>query len=153
MKASKNCLDLIKKWEGLYLNAYLDPVGIPTVGWGCIVYPNGKPVKLGDKITVQQAEEYLLFECETISGSLDPLITIDVNQNQFDALVSFTYNFGVGAFERSTLRKKLNKGDILGASQEFERWVFVTESGVKKKLLGLVKRRKDEQELFLKEVD
>ena len=75
------------------------------------------------------------------------------NQNQFDAIVSFTYNFGVGAFERSTLRKKLNKGDILGASQEFERWVFVTEGGVKKKLLGLVKRRKEEQDLFLKEVD
>ena len=152
MKPSNNCLTLIKKYEGLYLNAYTDFSAV-SIGYGTTKYPNNKSVKLGDKITKEQAEEYLLFECETISDSLDPLIIIDVNQNQFDALVSFTYNFGVGAFERSTLRKKLNKGDILGASQEFERWVFVTESGVKKKLLGLVKRRKEEQELFLKEVD
>lgn len=121
MKYSKKCLSLIRKWEGLYLDAYLDPVGIPTIGYGTIRYPNNKAVKLKDKITKEQAEEYLLFECETISNSLDSLITIDVNQNQFDALVSFTYNFGVGAFERSTLRKKLNKGDITGASQEFGR--------------------------------
>lgn len=149
MKVSEKGLSLIKKWEGLYLNAYLDPVEIVTIGYGSVCYPNGKLIKLKDKITKQQAEQYLKAECEIISEHLYPLINATINQNQFDALVSFCYNFGINAFTNSTLRKKLNKGDLLGAAQEFDRWVFVTESGVKKKLLGLVNRRKDERELFL----
>lgn len=147
MKHSKNCLALIKKWEGLYLNAYPDFTAI-SIGYGTTKYPNGRLVVLSDKITEDQANEYLEFECNNISKSLLKLINVPVSQNEFDALVSFCYNFGINAFNKSTLRKKLNNNDKPGAALEFDRWVFVTSGGVKKKLQGLVNRRKDERELF-----
>lgn len=152
MKASQNCLTLIKKYEGLYLNAYLCPADILTIGYGTIKYPNGNLVKLKDKITEAQAEEYLVFECKEIAKVLNSLIKVNINQNQFDALMSFCYNLGVGAFERSTLFNLLNKGDIMGAANEFERWVYATKNGVRIKLPGLIKRRKDEAELFVKDI-
>jgi lysozyme len=150
MNFSKNCLDLIKTWEGLFLDAYIDPVGVPTIGYGTIRYPNGQIVKLGDKITKQQAEAFLQDECNEFSESLASLINVPIDQNQFDALVSFCYNLGVGAFEGSTLRKELNAGNISNAANEFDRWVFGMIGGVKTQLPGLVNRRKDEKALFLK---
>lgn len=149
MKYSNKCLSLIKKWEGLYLYAYLDPVNIPTIGFGTVRYPDGKLVTLKDKITEQQAEEFLQDECERMAVELSTLITVTVNQNQFDALLSFSYNLGVGSFKTSTLRRKLNSGDTLGAAEEFSRWVYATDKRVKIKLPGLVNRRNDEQKLFL----
>ena len=149
MNFSQKCLELIKKWEGLYLDAYLDPVKIPTIGYGTIRYPNGEAVRLGDRITKQQAEGYLQYECEGIIGRLSSLISVTVTQNQFDAIVSFCFNLGVGAFEDSTLRRELNNGNFAGAANEFDRWVFATENGVKIQFPGLVNRRNDEQALFL----
>jgi lysozyme len=77
------------------------------------------------------------------------MVTVDVSQGQFDALVSFVYNVGAGAFENSTLLEKLNAGDYRGAFDEFERWNKVTVNGEKIVSSGLVKRRRREQELFL----
>ncbi|OZH55730.1 lysozyme, partial [Hydrocoleum sp. CS-953] len=103
MQISQNCLDLIKKWEGLFLNAYLDPVGIPTIGYGTTRYPDGQVVQLGDRISERNAEAYLRYECSRVAREISGLIRVPVNQNQFDALVSFAYNVGTGAFQGSTL--------------------------------------------------
>jgi lysozyme len=85
MKISQNCLNVIMKWEGFYLDAYLDPVGIPTIGYGTIRYPNGVKVRLGDKITKAEAEAFLKLECDEIVESLEALLAgISLNQNQFD---------------------------------------------------------------------
>jgi lysozyme len=82
MKISKNCLDLIEKWESLKLDAYIDPVGIPTIGWGTIRYPNGQKVKMGDKISQAEAEAFLKFEIDDIVGDLSPSLTgVNLNQN------------------------------------------------------------------------
>ncbi len=150
MKISQNCLDLVKKWEGFRREAYLDPVGIPTIGYGTIRYPEGRPVHLGDIITEQQAEGFLLDECEDFAEQLSAMIEVPLNQNQIDALVSFTYNVGPGAFKNSTLRRKLNGGDINQAAAEFAKWNKGTIDGVKQVLPGLVSRRAEEATLFKK---
>ncbi len=150
MEISQNCLDLIKKWEGLFLNAYLDPVGIPTIGYGTTRYPDGQVVRLGERISERNAEAYLRYECSRIAREISPLIKVPVNQNQFDALVSFAYNVGTGAFQGSTLLRKLNQGDYQGAANEFSRWVNGVVNGVFQPLPGLVSRRADEQRLFLR---
>ncbi|HNQ14883.1 MAG TPA: lysozyme, partial [Pyrinomonadaceae bacterium] len=97
MNISQNCLDIVKKWEGFKLEAYLDPVGIPTIGYGTIRYPDTTRVKLGDRISEPQAEAFLKFEIDATVKSLNVLLQgIDLNQNQFDAVVSLCYNIGVG---------------------------------------------------------
>jgi lysozyme len=151
MKISKNCLDLIEKWESLKLDAYIDPVGIPTIGWGTIRYPNGQKVKMGDKISQAEAEAFLKFEIDDIVGDLSPSLTgVNLNQNQFDAVVSLCYNIGVGGFQNSTVLKKLKAGDFPAASKAFDLWNKGTANGVKVVLQGLVNRRKDERALFEK---
>jgi lysozyme len=148
MNISKTCLDLIKKWEGCKLEAYLDPVGIPTIGWGTIAYPDGEPVAMGDRISQDQADGFLQHECNSIVPRIGRLATVGLNQNQFDALVSFAYNVGVGAFAESTLLSKLNQGDYAGAAAEFPRWNKGEVDGMKVELPGLTNRRKDERALF-----
>lgn len=151
MKISPNCLTLIKKWEGFHLDAYSDPVGIATIGYGTRRYPNGQKVHLGDKITEQEAEAFLKFECDKVAEEVSKLVNgISLNQNQFDAIVSFSYNVGTGAFADSTLLKKLKANDFSAAANEFERWVKGTKNGVQTKLPGLVDRRKSERALFEK---
>jgi lysozyme len=152
MNISPQVLELIKKFEGFRSDAYLDPVGIPTIGYGTIRYPNGQKVKLGDKITEQQAEFFLKLKCDEIAEEASKLVSgISLNQNQFDALVSFCYNVGTGAFADSTLLKKLKDNDFGSAAKEFDNWVKGTVNGEKITLPGLVNRRKDERSLFEKE--
>lgn len=137
-------IDLIKKWEGLRLTAYQCSAGVWTVGYGYTwnVYK-------GMKITQSQADAFLRDTLKVFERDVNRLVTVQLNQNQFDALVSFTYNLGAGALANSTLLKKLNAGDYYGASQEFKKWVYAD----KKKLRGLVNRRKDEAELFLNPIE
>ena len=149
MRNLKPALDLIKEFEGLRLKAYLDPVGLPTIGWGNTRYQDGKPVKMGDEITQEQADEMLLDDVAVRAEKLEDLIEVQVNDHQFGALVSFAYNVGIGAFTNSTLRRKLNAGDYEGASNEFKRW---NKAGGKV-LNGLVRRRKAEKDLFNKPVE
>lgn len=137
--------EMIKKFEGLYLKAYLDPVQIPTIGWGTIKYPNGQKVKMGDVITKEQAQAYLEHEVNKFAEAIEKLVKVACNDNQFCALVSFAYNVGSGALASSTLLKKLNAGDYIGASNEFARW---NKAGGKV-LKGLTRRREDEKNLFL----
>jgi len=142
MQPSQNCIDLIKKFEGLRLNAYLDSVNVPTIGYGTTMYPDGSKVKIGDTIVSAQAEEYLMEDIKRRSSAIGNL---PVNQNQFDAIICFAYNVGLGAFNKSTLRKKViaNANDPEIAAQ-FMRW---NKAGGKV-LNGLTKRRKAEADLY-----
>ena len=139
----KQLEDEIKESEGLRLNAYLDPVGVPTIGWGTTVYPDGHKVQLGDTITKDQAEAYLQHDIDKARTAVEKTIDQPLKQNELDALTSFEYN--TGGIQASTLATKLNKGDKAGAASEFDRWVH----GDGAVLPGLVKRRAREKKLFL----
>ena len=141
MNVSETGIELIKKFEGCVLKAYKCPAGIWTIGYG-----HTSNVKKGQTITQEQAENYLKQDLNRFEISVNNLVNVRLNQNQFDALVSFCYNLGSGNLKNSTLLKLLNKKDYTGAAEEFDRWVYA--SG--KKLSGLVKRRAAEKELFLK---
>ena len=148
MIVSKNGLDIIKEFESFRAKPYLCPSGIPTIGYGSTYYPDGKKVTLQDKeITEEKAFEILEYIANKDFGSnINKVVKVPLNQNQFDALVSFVYNIGSGNFEKSTLLKKVNQSDFIGASLEFEKW----NKANGKVLNGLTKRRLAEKELFLK---
>lgn len=139
MKISKNGIALIKKFEGCRLTAYKCPSGVWTVGYG---HTSG--VKKGQRITQRQAEAYLIEDVRKFENGVNKYVSAPLNQNQFDALVSFTYNCGLTAFKNSTLRKKLNAKDYAGAGEELLRWNKA--SGVV--LDGLKRRRNAEKALF-----
>ena len=146
MKTSKAGLDLIKQFESFRAAPYLCSAGVPTIGYGTTVYPNGIKVKLSDqKITQQLAETFLQHHVNVIEKDVSKLVKVTLTQNQFDALVSFGYNGGIGAFGDSTLLKLLNAGDIDNASKQFERW---NKAGGKVSN-GLTRRRNAEKALFL----
>ena len=148
MKISNNGIELIKQFEGLSLKPYLDAVNIPTIGFGSTYYEDGTKVTLKDKpITEERATQLLEFIAnKTFSENINKVVKVPLNQNQFDALVSFAYNIGNKNFNWSTLLKKLNQSDYEGASLEFGRW----NQASGKILSGLVLRRQKEKELFLK---
>lgn len=148
MKISNNGLDLIKEFEGFSSTPYLCPAKIPTIGYGSTYYEDGTKVTLKDKaITEQRATELLEFIAnKTFSENINKVVKAPLNQNQFDALVSFAYNIGNKNFNWSTLLKKLNLSDYEGASSEFLRW----NQANGKILNGLVSRRQKEKELFLR---
>lgn len=143
---SDNGMKLLEQFEGLRLDAYLDSAGIATIGWGSIKYPNGNKVKLGDKITNAQAKEYKLHDLKEFESTVNTSVKVPLTQNQYDALVSLSYNIGSGAFKNSTLLKKLNSGDYKGAAEQFLVWNKVNS----KRVQGLVNRREAERNLFLK---
>lgn len=141
---SKNGLELIKKHEGLRLSAYKCPAGILTIGYG-----HTKTVKPGMTINKEMAELLLKIDVMAAENAVRNLVNIQLNQNQFDALVSFTFNLGGRNLERSTLLKLLNAGKILEAGEEFMKWTKARQPGGLKELPGLVKRRAEEKALFL----
>lgn len=149
MKVSDLFYRLIVKFEGFVSCPYKDQVGIPTIGIGTTHYPSGKKVTMQDPcITVAQAKEYMQTHIEPIEEMLNKELP-QLNQNQFDALVSFIYNVGDGAFRSSTLLKKakidVNDPEI---RNQFMRW---NKAGGKT-LAGLTSRRKQEAELYFKPV-
>ena len=146
MVVSKNCVDLVKRFEGFRGMPYLCPAGIPTIGYGSTFYPNGKKVTMKDSgITESEATEMLRYTLDKIfAPGVSKALKVEVKQNQFDALCSFAYNLGVAALAGSTLMKKLNVGDIAGAGKEFDKWV---KAGGKV-LNGLVARRAAERKLY-----
>jgi len=141
MEAGKNCIDLIKKFEGLRLESYKCPAGLWTIGYGNTQWENGIRVKENQVIDIQRAEKLLIYWVNKYANR----INLKVNQNQFDALVSFAYNVGIGNFDSSTLKKKViaNPNDP-SIKDEFMKWV----SSRGKQLPGLVKRRKEEANLY-----
>lgn len=145
-KISKKGLDLIKKFEGLKLKPYLCSAGVPTIGYGNTLYENGKKVSLKDSvITESRATELLSYSLRNLEQQVDSFCRDDINQNQFDALVSFAFNLGPYNLKSSTLLKKVNKNPKDPTIRdEFMRW---TKAGGKV-LKGLVERRKAEADLY-----
>ena len=139
MRTSRKGIEFIKAHEGLRLDAYLCPAGVPTIGYG---HTHG--VKMGDRITAEQAEKFLIGDLIVAETEVNRY-GLDLTQNQFDALVSFVYNIGAGNFRSSTLLKRLkanpNDPDI---ANQFMRWVY----GDGKVLPGLIRRREDEAKLY-----
>lgn len=145
---NKATLDLIKGFEGLRLNAYVDPAtgGEPiTIGYGTTIYNGIQKVKLGDKITEPQAEVFLQYDINKFAEKIKPLIKKSLNDNQFGAIVSFTYNVGIGNLTSSTLLKKTNiNPNDSSIAMEFAKW---NKAGGKV-MAGLTRRRQAESNLY-----
>lgn len=139
MKTDKKGIELIKEFEGCKLKAYQDSVGVWTIGYG-----HTKGVNKGDSITQKQADQYLIEDLADAENAVNRLVKVEINQDMFDALVSFTFNLGVGNLQSSTLLRLLNQGKYSESAEQFVRWVFAGG----KKLDGLVRRRNAEQKLF-----
>jgi type VI secretion system secreted protein VgrG len=155
LKTNSEGLKLVRKSEGFFSKPYIDPVGIPTIGYGTIKYPDGRSVTMKDPaITEAQAEAFLRHEAKEKEDAVKKMVKVPLNENQFSALVSFSYNVGTGALQNSTLLKKLNSGDYDGAADEFGKWnkgtVTNKKTGKKEKveLKGLTTRRAAEKKLF-----
>ncbi|MFJ5378144.1 lysozyme [Pectobacterium sp. CHL-2024] len=145
MQISANGINLIKRFEGCELAAYPDVVGVWTIGYGWTQPVDGKPIRRGMTIDAATADRLLKTGVVQYEQAVNQLVKVEINQNQFDALVSFTYNLGTRSLSTSTLLKKLNSGDIAGAAAEFARW---NRAGGKE-LAGLTRRREAERALFL----
>jgi len=154
MKLSKDGLDRIAGYEGYhdalpdgsckaYQRTYNGKKDKWTIGFGCT-----SGVYEGLVWTRAQADDAFLKELTTFEAAVNRMVTVDLNQNQYDALVSFAYNCGTDALEKSTLLKKLNKGDYKGAADQFQYWNNVNHKPVK----GLTQRRASEATIFLKPV-
>lgn len=141
MNISQKGIDLIKKFEGCSLSTYKCPAGILTIGYG----HTGSDVHAGQRITQEEAERLLRSDLTIHCNNVSKLVIVPLTQYQFDALVSFEYNIGYGAFKNSTLLKLLNDGKYINASEQFERWKYAGG----KVLAGLVRRRQAEKNLFL----
>lgn len=146
IQISENGLNLIREFEGLRLNAYLDSAGIPTIGFGTTRYEDGSRVKIGDKITKQKAFHLL---SRHLDNEVIPVIAVNVKsalqQHQIDALASLIYNIGAGNFRTSSVLKKIN--DNAGLKEIKNSWIMWNKA--KGKVLpGLVRRRAAEFKMF-----
>jgi len=142
MKINKAGLDLIKQYEGLRLKSYRCAANVLTIGWGS----TGTHVKENMAITQEQAEQLLMKDLVRFEEGVDQLVTVSLTENQFAALVSFSFNVGLANLKSSTLLKLLNSGKYKEASLEFSKWNKAAGSV----LAGLTKRREAEKALFLK---
>jgi lysozyme len=140
---SANGMALTKEFEGLRLTAYQDVGGVWTIGCG----HTGAGVEPGLTITETEAETYLRLDMQEAVACVNLLVSSELSQNQFDALVDFCFNVGSGSFARSTLRKLLNAGQWMSAAAQFAQWANVGG----KPSPGLARRRLAEAKLFLAE--
>jgi len=131
--------DLIKKWEGLRLEAYLCSAGVPTIGYG---HTHG--ISLGMTCTEDQANQWLIEDILDAHKVIERLVTVSLNDHQLDALTSFVFNLGVTNLQHSTLLKLLNQGKYMEASNQIPRWNRAGGSIIQ----GLVNRREEERQLF-----
>ena len=141
MNISQKGIDLIKSFEGCRLTAYRCPANVLTIGYG----HTGADVTAGLKITQEQAEKLLKSDLLVHCNNVSKAVKVPLTQNQFDALVSFEFNVGYGAFVSSTLLKLLNQKKYKEAAAQFDRWIYAN----RKVLAGLVRRRTAEKKLFL----
>lgn len=142
MKLDNEGKKFIKSWEGFRATPYLCTGGVPTIGWGTT---KGITMK-HPAITREQADQWFDRDIRVFENAVNKAVKVDLNQHQFNALVSFTYNVGVGALQNSTLLRVLNERAYLEAADQFLRW---NKSGGKV-TTGLVRRRNAERDLFLK---
>ncbi|NVZ91304.1 lysozyme [Pseudomonas yamanorum] len=140
MRTSQKGVSLIKSFEGLRLKSYQDSVGVWTIGYGAT-----RGVTAGMTITNDQAERMLLNDIARFEPEIERLVKVTLNQAQWDALMSFTYNIGAANLKSSTLLRLLNNGDYGGAAEQFPRWNKAGDQV----LAGLVRRRAAERMMFL----
>jgi len=146
MELSNKGVKLIQQFEGFCRSPYLDQALVPTIGYGTTHYHH-RAVRMSDKSITKSEATYLMRSQidMTYGKAVNHLVRVPITQNQFDALVSFTYNEGVNALKTSTLLKRLNNGKILKADKEFAKW----NKANGKVNRGLTNRRKKEAKLFL----
>ena len=140
MNISKRGIDLIKSFEGCKLTSYKCPAGVWTIGWGT----TGPTIVSGLKWSQEQADSAFEKHLAEFSQGVTDLLKVPVTQSQFDALVSFAYNVGLGALRKSTLLRLLNSGDYSGAAGEFGKWI---NKGTDFEA-GLRRRREAERQLY-----
>lgn len=141
---TQECLSLIKRFEGFSPTIYMDAAGLPTIGYGHLLRP-GETEMFQRGISHEAATALLIKDVEAAERSVLRLISVSLTNGQFDALVSFTFNLGSGALQRSTLRRKVNREEHADVPTEFMKWVWAGG----RKLKGLVKRRQAETLLYL----
>lgn len=151
MKISAEGLQLIKDAEGLRLKAYKCSAGVWTIGYGTTSATGLIDIKPDTTITKAQAEKLLLKSLKAYEDCVNECVTVELKQSQYDALVCFCYNIGCGAFKKSTLLKKLNKGDYNAVPSELMKWVTITVKGKKVRSTGLINRRTKEAALWSKD--
>ena len=139
MRASLESVELIKHFEGCHLDAYLCPAGVWTIGYG-----HTAGVKEGDSIDQEAAEAFLIEDLESFERSVTQLVEVPLTQQQFDALVSWTFNLGAGNLAESTLLRELNNYQYAKVPEQMMRWVRAGG----KVLDGLVRRRAAEAAMF-----
>ena len=146
MKLSNKGYDLIKKYEGFVSKPYLDAVGVPTIGYGNTYYPDGRKVTLQDKsINEEEATNLLRYIVAEFEDGVYDLVKQPLKQHQFDSLVSFSYNLGLGALKNSSLLSRVNSNpNNAYIPNEFTKWV---KAGGRE-LRGLAKRRVEEANIY-----
>lgn len=145
MQTSQNGINLIKSSEGCKLQAYKDVVGVVTIGYG----HTEAGLQMGTTWTQDQVDQALAKDLVKFEKAVTAACKVSLTQNQFDALVCFSYNIGAGAMTGSTLVKKINAGDFAAAALEFSKW---NKAGGKE-VAGLTRRREAEKNLFSKGVE
>jgi lysozyme len=144
------CMPIIKQFEGFRTAPYLDSVGVATIGYGTILYSDGAKVTMKDPAcTDAEATSWLSHEMSLKSKQIAPLLKKPATLHQAAAMLSLTYNIGLGAFQGSTVLRKFNAGDIPGAADAFLMWDKGTVNGQKVVIPGLHNRRVQERTLFL----
>ena len=154
MQMSEKSKELLAEWEGVELKVYKDVAGLPTIGVGHLLTQDeltsgkilirGEPIRYADGLTKTQAMDLLAQDLERFEEAVNESGKVDLKQNQFDALVSFTFNVGSNAFRNSTLLRLLNQGNYSDVPNQLRRWVH----SAGQKVQGLVKRRENEIELW-----
>lgn len=142
-------VDLVKKWEGLRLSPYLCSAGVPTIGYGATFLTDGSKVTLQTPaITRDEAERLLMMQLAIFRRGVANQVRVQLNANQAGALISFAFNLGLGRLQSSTLLRRVNQGDFMEAANQFMVWV----NAGGRRLQGLVNRRTEEREMFLRPV-
>jgi lysozyme len=154
MKISEKGKKLLAKWEGFETQVYKDSAGLPTIGVGHLltqderssgkIIINGQTVRYSNGITKQQVYDLLDQDLNRFEDVVNQRVTVPLEQSQFDALVSFSFNVGVGAFKNSTLLKRLNAGGYAEVPNQLGRWVHSGGRVVQ----GLINRREHEIQLW-----
>lgn len=142
---TKDGLELIKKFEGFSPRIYLDAAGLPTIGYGHLLKDDEEKI-FKNGISKEAGEALLIKDVITAEKAVLRLIKVPLTDRQFDALVSFTFNLGSGALQRSTLRRKVNREEHSEVPAELMRWVWAGG----RKLRGLIRRREAEGKMYLK---
>jgi lysozyme len=155
MQMSENGKQLLAQWEGIELKVYKDSAGLPTIGVGHLLTRDeltsgkivicGQPIKYGNGLTHQHCIDLLDQDLAAFEDTLNQCVKIELRQNQFDALVAFTFNVGANAFKGSTLLKVLNQGRFSEVPEQLRRWCFAGGQ----KVQGLANRREKEIQLWV----